>query len=131
MNSDLKNKIALSLIQKGGEVSVILRKHCLDLKQNNKNIKQTNQAFEISKYGNESQLEGYVDAEFIDGTIYSWIFEVTWVKSSWLIEGSLRKSAPGGQQTVNEIPDNRPITFEALLEALIPAVTKLVSLSTN
>lgn len=91
-------------------------------------VKVVTTRFECRKFGTETLIEGYVDAELINGKAVCWYLEVKWDASqNWFIDTRILINGTGGQDTAHKFLDRTTDNFQDFLENLMKATEELIA----
>ena|SRR5215467_8489066 len=94
------------------------------------NVAKAISSCEVFKYKAESTLEAYLDAELKDGNGISWLLDVAWSETEWIIRRKLVRSTNSGQDTIKEMPTKTIERFEEFVESLPRMAVELMALRT-
>jgi hypothetical protein len=109
------------------EVKDLFRIHSIAIRRMN-GVQRTLHAVEVIKYETGPVLEGYMDAELADGTILSWLLDVSWTEDSWMIEAKTARSAGGEQDILEALPSANVHSLDEFIQNLMEAVRRLLEL---
>ena len=94
------------------------------------NVAKVISSCEVFKFEAESTLEAYLDAELKDGNGISWLLDVAWTDTEWIIRRKLVRSTNSGQDTIKEMPTKTIERFEEFVESLPRMASELMALRT-
>ena len=89
-------------------------------------IRQVRQSLEFRKYTTGPVLEGYVDAELLEGKTLAWLLDLTWDKSTWKLRYSICINQDSNQEVIKQFPEVTGRTIKQLTEILKRTTLELI-----
>ncbi len=124
-----ENSIAKQMLEALAEVNRSLRDHSVALRRSPDVTKAQTSPLEAVFFANGPGLEGHVEAVLANGDVVCWWLYLRWNQDSWLLEATVERKSPDGQETEKELPTETVSDFDGFLKALKRVVPELLALT--
>ncbi len=124
---DNNSDSAIKLLEMLATCNTKFINHASFLRKQNE-VKEVTTRFECRRYGTETLIEGYIDAELKNGKAVCWYLEVKWDTShNWIIDTRILINGAVGQDTAHKFLDRITNNFSKYLENLKEATEELIA----